>query len=867
MINFFRNLQISPISFWYGFVSGVLFFWVLLIFQKYLPKILRLTRQKFMDLRESLSSDIEVRLRNDIYRFTQKQHLASSLFSLDEIAIEPKVLIPLIQSASLSDSAPTDSVSLAIPYIPDWPELAAIYNAPTMTLSEALQGGANIILAGHTGSGKSVALAWITALIARKDKTIGNLQDLLPLYIHATDIPSIFDQTDENIKNNNIVDLDPSELLTQSPTGKIKNSNQIVDILIQCISTYASALSINKLPRIINSALENQTAILLVDRVDELSPSQARKVTEYINILVNKYPKLRVVVTLSYDDFAGFPTLGFSLLGMAAWSDTDQSNFLNKWSQNWIKYIAPSDKTHLKNINPYYLKSWLGINNGLLKPVEFTLKVWASFSGDIIGTDGSSAIEAYIRRTSARDSGNQAALEQFALQLLIEMNYASDPHDSEKFISKFKSELSTSMSNKPDAEGKSTEPIELKVHHNKTIHGIDILINEGLLISYPGERCGFSHPIIFGYLAGKALSEFGVLNQLLQQPSWIGKNLALFYLARYGDVTSIIQNYLQEDDDLHTNHLLVSRWLQVAPKNRNWRTIILRTLTSILQKERETSNLAAKILSAMAFSGDAGVSLYFRQLLKSDHSNIKQLAALGCGILADKNAIDELDQILQEQSPASIRSASLALAAIGDKRSLEILASNLLNGSDLVRRYAAEALSNNPIEGFPALREASSMEDLLVRRSVVFGLIRIDQPWARKIVENLQLEDKEWVVRNAAIQAFDELNKKKNYAPSPLPDLIETQWLIDYAIRNGTAIAPGKPAEELVSKAFTIGTNDEKLYALDFFRNKCDRKTMDLIYSTYKNSRGDLREAIYYILWLMVLSGIRLPYPDEILQS
>src|SRR4030065_2943261 len=150
------------------------------------------------------------------------------------------------------------------------------------------------------------------------------------------------------------------------------------------------------------------------------------------------------------------------------------------------------------------------------------------------------------------------------------------------------------------------------------------------------------------------------------------------------------------------------------------------------------------------------------------------------------------------------------------------------------------------------------MKDLLVRRSVIFGLIRLDQPWARKIVENLQLDDNEWVVRNAAIQAFDELNRKSSFAPKSVPDLTETQWLIEYASRIGTTVAPGKPAEELVRKALTSGNPGEKLNAIDYLRNKCDPEAMELVYTTYKNSTGELRTSAYYLLWLMTITGIKL---------
>jgi HEAT repeat protein len=231
--------------------------------------------------------------------------------------------------------------------------------------------------------------------------------------------------------------------------------------------------------------------------------------------------------------------------------------------------------------------------------------------------------------------------------------------------------------------------------------------------------------------------------------------------------------------------------------------------------------------------------------------------------MADGKAYDDLSAMVQEQSPASIRSASLSLAAIGDKQSLELLASNLLNGSELNRRYAAEALANNHTEGYLALKEGSGMDDLLVRRSVIFGLIRIDDKWSREIVEKLQLEDNEWVVRNAAIQAFDELAKKIDYAPTPIRDLTEAQWLIDFATRNATTVAPGKPALDLVKKALSNGTDDEKLLAMDYLRRRCDRSSLELIYHTHKNSSDELRELSYFVLWLMVCSGIHLPFSFE----
>ena len=55
--------------------------------------------------------------------------------------------------------ATEDAVTLTLPYLPAWPELAAIYNTATLTLGQALSGGMNLVIIGQPGIGKTVALA------------------------------------------------------------------------------------------------------------------------------------------------------------------------------------------------------------------------------------------------------------------------------------------------------------------------------------------------------------------------------------------------------------------------------------------------------------------------------------------------------------------------------------------------------------------------------------------------------------------------------------------------------------------------------------------------------------------------------------
>ena len=189
MINFFRNLEIDRISFWLGFLAGALFLLLVNVARKLLPGFIKITRQQLQETREKLTASVETRLRNDVVRQAQKQHLASQFFALDEIALEPCLLAPPPLLTVHKTPPPVDVVHLTLPYTPDWPEFSATYRAPTITLVESLSEQANLVILGHPGSGKTFSLAWLATRIARKDTLVGSLGDFIPVYFHAGDIP------------------------------------------------------------------------------------------------------------------------------------------------------------------------------------------------------------------------------------------------------------------------------------------------------------------------------------------------------------------------------------------------------------------------------------------------------------------------------------------------------------------------------------------------------------------------------------------------------------------------------------------------------------------------------------------------------
>jgi HEAT repeat protein len=243
-------------------------------------------------------------------------------------------------------------------------------------------------------------------------------------------------------------------------------------------------------------------------------------------------------------------------------------------------------------------------------------------------------------------------------------------------------------------------------------------------------------------------------------------------------------------------------------------------------------------------------------MLEAPSESQRLLAILGLGFSKDEQAVPQLSNLLDDASLAIGRAVCLALAAIGNKAAIESLAWALLNSGDTIRQSAAEALAKIPEDGYPILEEGSQMEDLLVRRAVISGLVHVDLPRANQILEKLAIEDKEWVVRAAAMHALDQLKSPELHIPHNLPALSESAWLIAFAGELGLGVSPGKPADDLLRKALRAGTEEQKLAALDYLRLFGTQGDIPLIQVIQQNFPGELREAAFNTIWHLGAAGI-----------
>jgi predicted NACHT family NTPase len=190
-------------------------------------------------------------------------HLAASLFSLDEILQEPRLIAPTARVEPGVIGIQEDIISQTLPYMPAWPELAAIYRAPTIGVAEAIAGGSNIVIVGAAGTGKTVALAHLASMAANLKVRLDPNSELeaIPYLYHVADLQFPFDTS-----------RDPA-----SP-------------LINAASERAPIFDLRRLPGFIQQTLKNGQALLLIDGFDELDPVGQSHVVDWFKALSQVFP-------------------------------------------------------------------------------------------------------------------------------------------------------------------------------------------------------------------------------------------------------------------------------------------------------------------------------------------------------------------------------------------------------------------------------------------------------------------------------------------------------------------------------------------------------------------------------------------------
>ena len=845
------TLPPDPFSFLFGFAVGIFFVW---LWNRVRP-LLRQVRESAKEQRQAAqtrrASGVENNHRRITLRRAQGMHLASSLFSLDEILQEPRLIAPPARVEPGVVPIQEDIISQTLPYMPAWPELAAIYRAPTLGVAEAVAGGSHLVIVGASGTGKTVALAHLASLAANLQVSLHPDSDpeAVPYLYHVADLQFPYDTS-------------------KDPAG----------LIINAAIENAPIFDLRRLPGFIQHTFKNGQALILVDGFDELDPQGQRYVVEWFTALLKAYPKIRIVTTGCAGQLNGLISLGFNPLALIGWDVPASSRFIQQWGELWSRTVALEAwaQSSPQQVDPVLINTWLMSDINNLTPFELTLKVWGAYAGDSLGPRVLDAIATHVRRVAP--SGTPvAALELLAMQVVLTSQPIFDPRQARSWVKQY-----DIVDDKPiegaetvtkTAEGEEvplTDSQKIRIKKSKAGEAVPSygllskMVDSGLLVSHPNNKMRFLHPVLNGYLAGQAIGDNDADTTLLALPDWDGKTLSLRYLAARGDASAVADILVKESDlPLHGGAFTVARWLRDAPKDAAWRGKAFACLLSILHGEGQPLGLRGQAMAAFVASGDLAAATLFRQLLSSRSFDLIPLAALGSGAIRDVRAITALEELLQAPVGAVRRAVCLALVAIGTEKSLEGVARALLQGDEELRRAAAEALANDPVEGHAMLKEGATLEDIMLRRAVVHGLSRVRQPWAIEMLQHMQVQDDQWAVRNLANQYLEQIQHLDPRVPRPLTTPSESPWLIEFAGKQRMGVPRSGPVTDVLLNAFKHGDTEERLAALPYLKRVADEGIVGALYNAMYGEDPEVREAAFYAVEEIGANGLKLPHPNQ----
>jgi hypothetical protein len=855
MFQFFRNFRYDRASFWIGFLAATLFWWFLSRLRPLLPIWRKQFRQYLVTVQQRNFAGVDSMARRETLTRAQRLHMAAPLCALDDILIEPKLIAPPVTQApsgTSSDFLNRSIASQVIPYMPDWPELAAPFGVPTLTIAESLENGAQIAVIGQPGSGKSVALAHLASQIARKEFTTGNLANAFPVLVHVLDLDT------------NLVDgIDP------------------LAAVLKVISSQVGVVYQRQVPRYIQSVLqdEQRRLILILDGLDELPPEVLSAAAAYLAALITKYPRLQVITSASAEYMDGLLRAGFYPLGIAAWTPSQRTQFTQKFSQVWTDQIVPEAKRQAKyqEVDPTLINLWLSGDNYNPSPLEWTLRVWSAYTGDAAGDSMIPMLDTHMARFLPHAS-LMPALEELAHYMVQNNRISLSSAEMEKQLSSVK--IATPLTqvemeqrevvNATLAEDSALAPSDTeqrkkgkKVSLSQGQQIIDRLLDGGVLAIQPNNQIRFANPVFLGFLSGLGTTPQEAAD-LVEKLDWVPNILTLHYAAACSDDTPWIQTLLENSHaPLHQSILLISRWLRDAPTNAHWRSPVFRKLVNLIQQEIVPLGTRARLFGAFLLSRDPSMVKLFKQLLLSPSPTNRRLALLGCGALGSPQVITDVLGLMVDSVSEVRNTACLTLAAIPGEAAYNAVVQVMLNGDEEIRQAAAEALALNSVEGHKALIEAIEYDDLLTRRAAVFGLLQIHDSWAGKLLEKAAVADAQWVVRNAAQQALDMLNTTSLAIPKPLPAPANAGWLIAFASKLGIGVSPDQPATELLQSVLKSGSPDEQMNALEYLRTTPDEGVARSIYELLYGSEAQIKDEALTAAWWMSLTGARLPDPMQ----
>lgn len=776
--------QFDPLSALIGAVAVALLVGLLYAFRSQLRRawgVVAAAFVKFMNyMRASADENYRRLVAEKVRAFVVPAHVAP----LEALFVEPRLFVPSRSSQSLSEAA-----AMAI-----GPRL--------MPLHQTLEGHPRLIILGDSGMGKTATLGYLALVCAtaferdeRRRVDPGPIPESvwkrLPLYVVLSAMDWGEAGQEEKSEEGEGAEVEAESAEAPRSGGP----NDLIRAAVSAVeggAGYAGAL---------RQYLESGRAIVLVDGWDELTPHQRELAAAWLDELADALPGNIWLVAVGTRGYAPLTEVGFVSLQLAPWDGM----LVETFAKRWIEALAPEEKssTLLHNLEAGLQRvARLGAS-----PLELTLR-------------------AFVHLSDRQMPDGRAALFGRALDLLLE----EQAHQAEEpwwlaachaALGQVALELQQGGRSVVGAEEiEAVIEAALPPHEERPVRAVSRVFQalageRGLFRPVGSRRYTFVHPLWQAYLAARQLVAFepDTLVERLEDPRWSG--VFRFY-AELGDMRPLVEAWLHTPDDVfYTRLCTLGSWIGAAPEDAAWREGAMTILARVFLQSSTYAPTRRALAEALAATGVSGVVYFLKQALKRPEVEVRVAAVLGLSRVAREADMSTFEAALADEDVSVREAAVRALAQFGIDAAKRRLATVLLEGDDELRPVAAAALARCGEESTELLRELADSEDMMTRRAVVFGLA---QAGARDILEKLEREDGQWVVRTAATTALEELQAQEK-APGvpPLPDVEQLPWLISWAATLGEGVGLGDAALQMLQRALAEGNAQIRLAAVRAF--------------------------------------------------
>ncbi|NMC52882.1 MAG: NACHT domain-containing protein [Chloroflexi bacterium] len=812
----FPSISFSPLSFWLGFLAGALFWWLFTSARKLVPEIKKWIKLQIEAINRRRTAGLEHQIRSQLLDWAQQQHLAANLCSLDQIVIEPRFIFPATDPETGGGGHFSSLTNQILPVFLDCPEIYAQFNIDTLDPLVAMRNGANLVITAQPGMGKTVALAWMTSrLIHLEEETPGSLR--LPLTFH-------------------ILDLNPQKYDLENPAAN----------LVLALSNLLPSVKNQKLERFVNAFLKENQAVLLLDGLDELPPETHQKTTTWLSVLMQAFPHLQVITTGAPTYLGDLPGLGFQPVLLSSWSYADRNRFYSQWRDLWQANYATGGSA--ATVDDRLVMGWLVNDKRRFTPLEWCLMVWAAFDGLVLGESPTSYLEGLLDRVVPHNIPVRS-LSYLSLELIQSQKPSLPYRSAAALLAKYRP--STAPVEEAFEELESAPDQRSGLKRKKKISSRDQamsdLLESGLLKEHADEQVRLINPLLMGYLASLLPESTAIIEQ--STSDWPAHELAMRFLIARDAAQGWVSKTLQSQKDiLQTGIHKISRAIPYSSPTSTWRSAFMRDLVSKLHDESIPSLLRLRLINCLLIANDPSLTLLFKQLYASRSAFIRFSAVLAAGSLGFTTLLNETRQLLNDEVTEVQMAACLAIGAMDTSQTLRVIESCLSAGTEEVQQVAAEILSKDSKDGHEILKVAATSENLLVRRAAVMGLSKVKREWAQKILQKLSIEDGQWVVRSIAGHALEYTQHPERQAPRPFTKPENTEWLIQYASRQGMGVPVGQLAIDLMVDVLRRGKPEEKILALRALPQYPQNRVLEEIAQVFKKEQGPVQEAAYQAL-------------------